>query len=146
MKGRLLRLAVLVPGLAMIASLVGLACYCRSLLQDAVAGRAAVVGGVGFWCAMGCFLAACGGVIVLQSVRLALRVAGPEYRLRRVLQRIRTNDVGFRVTLRRGDLLTGLAGECNELLDWLSVHPPVGARTGSDVVEVAPAIPGGARS
>ena len=70
-------------------------------------------------------------------LRLAGRVAGPEYRLRRALQRIRTGDLGFRVNLRRGDLLAGLAQECNELLDWLNANPPRGAHTGTDIVEVA---------
>jgi hypothetical protein len=39
--------------------------------------------------------------------------------------------------LRRGDLLTGLAEECNALLDWLNENPPRGVATGSDVVQVA---------
>lgn len=124
------------PGLLMAASLVGLAAYCHALLAEAVAGQATTVGGFGFWVAVGGFFAACVGAIVWQCLRLAGRVAGPEYRLRRALQRIRAHDVAFRVTLRRGDLLTGLARECNELLDWLNQNPPVGTRVGGDVVDV----------
>lgn len=136
-RGRLLRLAVVVPGLAMLVSVLALALYCRSLLAEAAAGRAVAVGEIGLWFVVGGFLAACACVVTLQSVRLANRVAGPEYRLRRALQRIRSGDVGFRIALRRGDLLGGLARECNDLLDWLNENPPSGARTGSDIVEVA---------
>jgi hypothetical protein len=33
--------------------------------------------------------------------------------------------------------LTGLARDCNELLDWLNQNPPSGAHTGNDVHELA---------
>ncbi|MFY9345257.1 MAG: hypothetical protein WAT39_22395 [Planctomycetota bacterium] len=123
-RGQLLRFAVVLPAVAMAASLSGLAWFCRDLLADAAAGRAAVVGGAGFWSAIGGFLLAVGGLVVLQSMRLANRVAGPEYRLRRALQQVRAGDVGARVTLRSGDLLTGLAAECNALLDWVAAGAP----------------------
>lgn len=129
-------LALAFPGVLMAASLLLLVGYCHGLLDDAAAGRAICVGGPAFWIAVGGFFAACLAAIVLHCVRLATRVAGPEYRLCRALQRIRGHDVGFRVSLRRGDLLSGLAKECNELLDWLNQNPPAGARTGGDVVEV----------
>lgn len=136
-RGNLLSLAVAVPATAMLATLIVLALYCRSLLSAAADGRTVIVGELGFWFVIGGFLAACACVVTLQSVRLATRVAGPEYRLRRALQRIRSGDVAFRIALRRGDLLGGLARECNDLLDWLNENPPQGARTGSDIVEVA---------
>ncbi len=135
-RGPLLRIAVCLPGLVMAGSLVSLAYYCHALLAGAAEGRAIAVGGIGFWFAVGGFFVACLAAVLLHCVRLAARVAGPEYRLRRALQRIRTNDLGFRVALRRGDLLGGLARECNDLLDWLNANPPAGARTGGDVVEV----------
>jgi hypothetical protein len=133
-RGRLLRLSLALPGAVMAASLLALVGWCHSLLAAASAGRAADPTGVGFWLAVGGFFAASAAVVVLQSVRLARRVAGPELRLRRALQRIRARDVGFRVTLRRGDLLADLARECNEVLEWLNANPPPGVRTGSDVV------------
>lgn len=135
-RGRLLRLSLFAPGLVMAASLVGLTLYCHGLLDEAAAGRQPQVGGFGFWAGVVGFLVACVGAIAWQCVHLAIRVAGPEYRLRHAMQRIRTRDVGFRVSLRRGDLLTGLARECNELLDWLNENPPAGVRTGGDVVDV----------
>lgn len=120
----------------MAISLVLLALYCHGLLDSAAAGKVPEIGGLAFWLTIGGFFVACAGSVVWQCVRLATRVAGPEYRLRRALRRIRSHDVGFRVNLRRGDLLGGLARECNELLDWLNENPPAGARTGGDVVDV----------
>lgn len=135
--GSVSRVATALPGIVMICSLVSLAWFCRSLLVEAAAGRTANVGGIGLWAAVGGFLFAAGAVVMVQSLRLVNRVAGPEYRMRRALQRIRDGDVGFRIALRRGDLLTGLARECNDLLEWLNKNPPPGVRTGSDIVEVA---------
>jgi hypothetical protein len=120
----------------MCASVVALGVYCRSLLGAAVAGEQVGIGTFGFWACVGGFLLASAAVVVVQSMRLAHRVAGPELRLRRALHRIRCGDVGFRITLRRGDLLGGIARECNELIDWLNRNPPPGVRTGSDIVEV----------
>lgn len=125
LRGRLLRLAVAMPTVAMFVSVVALVAYCRSLLNDAAAGREVVVGEAGFWLSVGGFLLTSVVVFVFQVVRMASRVAGPELRLRRSLQRIRAGDLGFRVELRRGDLLCGLAEECNLLVDWLAKRPGV---------------------
>jgi hypothetical protein len=132
--GRLLRLSLTLPGAIMAVSLLSLVAWSHSLLTAAAAGRGGDPAGVGFWLAVGGFFAASAAVVVVQSVRLARRVAGPELRLRRALQRIRSHDIGFRVTLRRGDLLSDLARECNEVLEWLNANPPAGVRMGSDVV------------
>jgi hypothetical protein len=121
---------------AVLVGLVALVWYCRSLLLEAAAGRAPAAGGAGFWCCVGGFLLATSAAILLQAWRVAEQVAGPEYRLRRALQRARAGDVDLRVTLRRGDPLAGLAHDCNELLAWLSKNPPHGVRTSDDVVEV----------
>lgn len=134
--GRLRRLALLLPALVMCLGFGALSLYCHRLLGAAASGRPAVTGDTGFWLAIVGFFVACIAVVVLQSLRLAQRVAGPEWRLCRSLRRIRAGDVGFRITLRRGDLLNGMAHECNELLDWLNANPPAGVRTGSDVVEM----------
>ena len=120
LRGRLRRLAFAMPTVAMFVSVVALAVYCRALLQDAAAGREVVVGEAGFWLSVGGFLLTSLVVFVFQVARMAARVAGPEFRLRRSLQRIRSGDLGFRVELRRGDLLGGLAEECNLLVDWLA--------------------------
>lgn len=123
--GRLVRIALAVPLLALLLAVVALVVYCRGLLHDAAAGRPVVIGDTPLSVFVVGFLVASAAVVVAQSLRLASRVAGPEYRLCQTLQRIRRGESGFRVKLRRGDLLTGLAGECNELLEWLERKKPV---------------------
>ncbi|HEX6813221.1 MAG TPA: hypothetical protein VF384_16485 [Planctomycetota bacterium] len=120
----------------MLVCVVALTFYCTSLLQAAAAGRMVAIDEKVFVLVVGGFVAASAAVVGMQSVRISNRVSGPESRLLQALQRIRTGDVGFRITLRRGDLLVALADECNELLDWLNRNPPNGAHTGGDIVEV----------
>ena len=134
--GRLARLALVAPIVLMVSAVAVLTLYCRSLLLEAVAGQPVTVGSVPLVLVAGGFLLASASVVLLQSMRIAARVAGPELRLARAMQRIRRGDVSFRVHLRRGDLLSGLARECNLLLDWLNENPPHGARTGGDIVHV----------
>lgn len=114
---------------------VGIAYYCHLLLRDATAGQRAPESGVLVPLAWVLVAASC-VVVVFQSLHVANRVAGPERRLAQAMQRIRSGDLSFRIHLRRGDLLTPLARECNELLEWLNANPPVGAEVGSDVVRV----------
>jgi hypothetical protein len=116
--------------------MIGLTGYCRYLLTEAESGRSALVGTGALYVGAGGFLLASAAVIFMQAARVCHRVAGPEYRLRAALARIRSGDLSFRVHLRRGDLLTALADECNELLEWLNRNPPSGTTTGTDVVEV----------
>lgn len=135
---RLGRWVAALPVAAMVVAGLALTFYCRALLGAAGEGRQVAIGDGSVFVFAGSFVATAVWVIAAHSLRLAGRVAGPEYRLCRALQRIRTGDLGFRVNLRRGDLLGGLALECNDLLDWLNANPPNGARTGTDIVEVAP--------
>jgi hypothetical protein len=82
------------------------------------------------------FVLASAALILVQGLRLAHRVSGPEYRLIQVLRSIRAGDLTVRAHLRRADLLHDLAGECNALLEWLNANPPNGAITGGDVIEI----------
>ena len=131
------RIGVALPLLILVGALVTLTLYCDHLLQTAVTGDAVRSGSLPLYVAAGCFLFAAGVVVVLQSMCVAQRVAGPEYRLIQSLRRLRAGDASFRIHLRRGDLLHGLAEECNALLDWINSNPPVGVQTGTDVFELA---------
>lgn len=143
-ESRVVKIALVLPLLLLIAAVAVLTLCCGELLQRAATGRPAIVGSTLVYLASGAFLFASGIVVVVQSLRVASRVAGPERRLKAALQRIRTGDIGFRITLRRGDLLGDLAGECNALLDWLNSNPPGSVRTGGDLVELAAAPEDGA--
>ena len=135
--GRVEGLMIGVPVVLMAAAVTVLTLYCRSLLVEAANGQHVTIGTLPLVLVAGGFLIASASVVLLQSTRVVTRVAGPELRLARAMQRIRGGDISFRVHLRRGDLLTDLARECNALLDWLNTNPPNGVVTGGDVVEVA---------
>lgn len=137
---RLVRMALVLPLLLLLAAVVALTLCCADLLDRAAVGRPAALGTGAIYLVAGIFLFASAVVVAVQSLRVAARVAGPEHRLRIALQRIRAGDLAFRITLRRGDLLGGLAHECNALLDWLNRNPPGSARTGGDLVELPMAV------
>ncbi len=126
---------LLVPIVGLAVAIFVLTAVCRLQLGAAAAGQA-VPADLSLPVLSGTMLFAIGVVGMLHASRVAQRVLGPEQRLIESLQRLRTGDLSFRVNLRRGDLLTGLAVECNEVLEWLNVNPPRGASTGSDVYEV----------
>lgn len=109
------------------------------LLAVGLGGRHCLDGGADagddlFWLLSGTMAVAAGCSAVFFALRASRRVAGPERRLVLAMRRIRGGDVSFRIHLRRGDLLTPLARECNELLDWLNRNPPAGIVTGGDLV------------
>jgi hypothetical protein len=118
-------------------ALVLLTVYCRELLAGAQTGRDDG-GGTRLLLMAGGFLFASLFAVVVHMRSLAHRVAGPEFRLIQAIRRIRSGDLAFRVHLRRGDLLGGLASECNDLLEWLNCNPPAGAVTGTDVIDIEP--------
>lgn len=133
---RLAWLGAVLPVAAITAAVGLMTLVCRQLLAEATAGDAVPALELPFYAGGACFLLAAVAVVVVQSMRIAGRVSGPEFRLVQSLQRIRSGDLAFRVHLRKGDLLADLAHECNVLLDWLNANPPVGSRTGSDLFEV----------
>jgi len=92
------------------------------------------------------FVSSALAVVGAEVRSVAHRFERPEQQVRLALQRIRQGDVGFRVSLRRGESLAGVAFECNELLDWLNVNPPAGVQTGGDIVDLGPAEDEAARS
>lgn len=135
---QLLRLSLLVPLVVLFSSVLLLTLICHNLLANAELGEPSGESPLALYAAAGGFLMASVAVVVLQAGRVAHRVAGPEYRLVQAIRRIRSGDLSFRVQLRKGDMLTALAAECNGLLDWLNCSPPPGCKTGTDVVDLAP--------
>lgn len=128
-RGRLLQLSLLAPAVALGGALVALTVHCHGLLAAAVAGHRPHVGAA-TWFAVGGFVMASGVAVAWHCVRLARSVAGPELRLRRALQRARAGGVVAPIRLRRGDLLQGLAADCNELL--AALPPSVAAPAARD--------------
>jgi hypothetical protein len=135
---QLLRLSLLVPLAVLFSSVLLLTFMCHQLLASAEQGEPVGESPLALFAAAGGFLMASVAVVVLQAARVAHRVAGPEYRLVQAIRRMRSGDLSFRIKLRKGDMLTALADECNGLLDWLNCSPPPGCKTGTDVVDLSP--------
>ena len=119
-----------------IAAMAATTAICRHLLLEAAGERAPLALDLPFAIGACTFLTAALVVVVVQTLRVSNRVSAPELRLIQSLRRIRTGDLAFRVHLRRGDLLTDLASECNALIDHLNANPPVGSLTGNDLLEI----------
>ncbi len=133
---RILFAIAFVPTLGLTLCCIIVAIFCRRLLVEATQAEAELPSLVPLLASLVAFVFVSGVVVLMQGLRFSHRVAGPIYRLTASMRRIRTGDIGFRVTLRRGDHLKELADELNLTLDWLNQNPPRGVRTGSDIVEV----------
>jgi len=125
-----------IPTLGLAVSTLIVAVFCRRLLHEAMEQDIELPSLVPLFLAVLGFTLASGAVVVFQALRFSHRIAGPAYRLIQSMERVRTGDISFRVNLRRGDHLTEVAAEMNNLLDWLNENPPAGVRTGTDVVRV----------
>lgn len=128
--------ALLLPALVIVITSLVLTDYCRQLLTDVTHSAPEALDGFTLSFVLGGFVLASAALVMVQASRIASRVEGPERRLIQALRRMREGDLSFRVHLRRGDPLAGVARECNELLDWLNANPPPGARVGGDIVDV----------
>ncbi len=133
------QMALLMPAIVIVVTSLVLAGYCHTLMADAAAADRPALDDMPLLFVVGGFVLASAALVVVQASRVAHRVEGPERRLVEALRRMRQGDLSFRVHLRRGDPLGGVARECNELLDWLNANPPAGVQTGGDIVEVGPA-------
>lgn len=74
---------------------------------------------IGLVAATAAFALGISGMLIWIALQQSHRIAGPTRRLEASIQRIRSGDLDFRVTLRDGDELTSLARELNELIDVL---------------------------
>jgi hypothetical protein len=133
---QLLRIAVLVPVCLLVAALLLVTLLCAGLMSERSEGVASAGSEAILLMATGGFLLVSAAVVVVQAMRVAHRVGGPEYRMIQTLRQVRSGDMTWRVHLRRGDLLRDLADECNELIEWLNQNPPRGATVGGDLVEI----------
>jgi hypothetical protein len=138
---RLITMASLVPLVAIVVTGLLLVWSAYALHDEALRAGVELQGFRPLGVALASFLFVAAGFVVLTNVRVSHRVSGPEYRLRKSLERIRGGDLGFTVQLRKGDQLGGLCDELNRLIEWLDEHPPAGMPTrarASGAVEPAP--------
>ena len=135
---RIIFAVIIVPTVGLAVSTMIVAIFCRRLLTESLRVDAELPSLIPLLLAVLLFFVICSIVMAIQGLRFSHRIAGPAYRLCKSLERIRSRDIGFRVTLRKGDYLTELADELNQTLDFLNANPPAGMRTGGDVVDVRP--------
>lgn len=133
---RIIAAVILVPTVGLAMSTVIVAVFCRRLLAETMNAETELPSVVPLFVSVLAFFVIASFVVAIQGLRFSHRIAGPCYRLCRSMERVRQGDIGFRVTLRKGDYLTEVAAEFNSLLDWLNENPPRGVRTGGDVVAV----------
>ncbi len=133
---RIILAVSLIPTLGLALCTLIVAVFCRRLLGEATEHDVDLPSLVPLFFALLGFTLASAAVVVFQALRLSHRIAGPAYRLIKSIERIRSGDISFRVNLRRGDHLTEVAAEMNNLLDWLNDNPPRGVKTGTDVVRI----------
>ena len=104
------------------------------MMQCAARGEASYTWGLSV--SLVCFVVCVLLVVTGEVRRVARRFEDPEREVWLALRRIRSGDVAFRVSRRRGDPLAGVVRECNELIEWLNVQAPAGMLTGGDIVDV----------
>lgn len=126
----------LLPLFAILVSIGAITWLSDRILQEAARGEVSRMTSTFLVLAVVGFCVSCSAVVIGYAYRLLSRLMGPSHRLISAMQRIREGDIGFRVHLRKGDMLMDVANELNHLLDWLNTNPPGGVTVGSDVVDV----------
>jgi hypothetical protein len=133
---RIIFAVIIVPTIGLAISTMIVSVFCRRLLTESLQLDAELPSLIPLLLAVLLFFVICSIVMAIQGLRFSHRIAGPSYRICKSLERMRSGDIAFRVTLRKGDYLTEVADEFNATLDWLNQNPPANVRTGGDVVEV----------
>jgi hypothetical protein len=131
MQARLILGTALLPAIALAAIAVTTAVYCSRLINESVP----IDGDQGsmmplFYLVLAFELMAA-VFLMYSSLKMSHRVAGPAYRICRSLERLRSGDLAFSVSLRKGDHLVEIRDELNRVLDWLNQNPPPGCITRS---------------
>jgi NADPH:quinone reductase-like Zn-dependent oxidoreductase len=135
---RIAQILAALPAVGLVTSAIAFVAFCDSLLTEAAHGDLALPSLSYVVVAVAAGAVSTIAIVFVQAVRARRHAFMPSRRLERALRRLRSGDLAFRVQLRRGDALAGLAKEVNLVLDWLNSHPPRcdELRLGGDVVHV----------
>ncbi len=129
-------LGQLLPLFAILVCICAITWLSDKILQEAARGEVSRMTSSFLVLAVVGFCVSCSAAVISYAYRLLSRLMGPSHRLINAMQRVREGDIGFRVHLRKGDMLMDVANEFNHLLDWLNANPPGDVTVGSDVVDV----------
>ena len=131
LQGDLILKISLFPTLALAATTILLAVFCQKLTDEALLADIELPSLVPLLITVMGFVLVSVMFLLYNALKISHRIAGPIYRICKCIQRIRSGDVGFEITLRDGDHLEEVRDELNQLLDWLNDNPPAGVRTRS---------------
>ena len=124
LQGRLILSMALWPAVALAGIAVLTAVYCSRAMDEASANDTELPNLAPLFYTVLAFELIAAIYLMVNSLKISHRVAGPVYRLCKCLERIRGGDLAFTVSLRDGDHLTEIRDELNKLLDWLNMNPP----------------------
>lgn len=129
MQARLIATASLVPAAALSVTGLGVLWFVQAMQEEALRAEVQLENAVPLSIAMACFLLMSSAFLFVTSLKMSNKIAGPAYRLRKSMERMRGGDFAFTVRLRPGDQLQDLCDELNRVLDWLNANPPPGVQT-----------------
>ena len=129
MQSRLVLNMALVPAIALAGIAVFTGIYCTRLMDQAIAMDSELPALMPLFYLVIAFELMAAVFMLVNSLKVSHKVAGPAYRICKSLERIRAGDLAFKIELRRGDHLTEVKDELNKLLDWLNENPPAGCVT-----------------
>jgi hypothetical protein len=129
MQSRLILSMALMPAIALAAIAVLTAVWCSRTMEEAYANDTELPNLSPLFYLVVAFELIAALYLMVNSLKVSHRVAGPAYRICKSLERIRNGDLAFTVGLRKGDHLTEIRDEMNLLLDWLNANPPKGCIT-----------------
>lgn len=129
LQGRMILGMALTPSLALAAIAVLTAVWCTRTMENAALEEAELPNLTPVFYVVVAFELVAAVYLMVNSLKISHRVAGPAYRICKSLERIRSGDLAFTVNLRKGDHLTEIRDQLNLLLDWLNENPPKGCTT-----------------
>jgi hypothetical protein len=139
LQGRMILGMALTPSLALAAIAVLTAVWCTRTMEAAALEEAELPNLTPVFYVVVAFELVAAIYLMVNSLKISHRVAGPAYRICKSLERIRTGDLAFTVNLRKGDHLTEIRDQLNLLLDWLNENPPKGCTTRKQATTAAAA-------
>lgn len=142
LQGKMILGMALTPSLALAAIAVLTAVWCTRTMENAALEEAELPNLTPVFYVVVAFELVAAVYLMVNSLKISHRVAGPAYRICKSLERIRSGDIAFTVNLRKGDHLTEIRDQLNLLLDWLNENPPKGCTTRKQAMSatVGPAV------
>jgi hypothetical protein len=137
LQGKMILGMALTPSLALAAIAVLTAVWCTRTMENAALEEAELPNLTPIFYVVVAFELVAAVYLMVNSLKISHRVAGPAYRICKSLERIRSGDLAFTVNLRKGDHLTEVRDQLNLLLDWLNENPPKGCTTRKQAASTA---------